>query len=348
MKAAPLRQPRGRRHRRGIGAAVAVLLTGVGLLIIRPSSIAAPQSTLLGLPPFKPIFNSLQEALAPRSTTAAKSSEVGTTNQDTPAAGATFGRPAFGADESPSGSNALPPGHAQIVAVRPGVTPGPAPADSAVLAPAGATSQALVANDPRVPVPPPPAFLAGMKSQELPAAPRATVAPPPPSPVPVDSGVLQTRCSTCGNTGGLVGEQGPPSGGAPCNCGSGDCVPGHKPGYACEAHTYAGRFLCGLYECIGCPDPCYDPKWLPIADSAFFVESVRPQTQQRVRWDSGFNLEFPDRAEFFWARADGHGKGPNPIADFFRKPGSTTVPGGIPGAGSLPSSVPGTQGERTI
>src|SRR5262249_7228220 len=30
------------------------------------------------------------------------------------------------------------------------------------------------------------------------------------------------------------------------------------------------------------------------------------------RWDSGQNLIFPDRNEYFWARADGRGKGPAP------------------------------------
>jgi hypothetical protein len=77
-----------------------------------------------------------------------------------------------------------------------------------------------------------------------------------------------------------------------------------------------GRFLCCLYQCLCCPDPCYEPRWIPIADSAFFVDSVRPQTQQRLRWDSAMHLPFPDRAEFFWARADGKGKGPSPPSPF--------------------------------
>jgi hypothetical protein len=50
-----------------------------------------------------------------------------------------------------------------------------------------------------------------------------------------------------------------------------------------------------------------------VADAAFFVDAVRPQTTQRLRWDSGVNLIFPDRSEFFWARADGSGKGPKPV-----------------------------------
>src|SRR5262249_37097162 len=34
----------------------------------------------------------------------------------------------------------------------------------------------------------------------------------------------------------------------------------------------------------------------------------------RIRYDSGLGLQFPDRAEYFWARADGKGKGPPPVA----------------------------------
>jgi hypothetical protein len=39
-----------------------------------------------------------------------------------------------------------------------------------------------------------------------------------------------------------------------------------------------------------------------LADAAFFVDAARPQTQMRLRWDSGFDLKQPDRAEYFWAR----------------------------------------------
>jgi len=75
-----------------------------------------------------------------------------------------------------------------------------------------------------------------------------------------------------------------------------------------------------LYECLGCPDPCYEPHWLPIADAAFYVDATRPQTQERLRWDDGFHLLFPDRSEYFFAEANGKGKGPQPLAPF-RGPG---------------------------
>jgi len=76
-----------------------------------------------------------------------------------------------------------------------------------------------------------------------------------------------------------------------------------------------GRYFCCLYECICCPDPCYQPRWTPISDSAFWVESARPQTQQRLRYEWGNNVRVPDRSEFFWARervqlVPGTGRGP--------------------------------------
>jgi hypothetical protein len=36
-------------------------------------------------------------------------------------------------------------------------------------------------------------------------------------------------------------------------------------------------------------------------------------TQMRLRGDFGWNLQFPDRSEWFWARDDGKGKGPGPV-----------------------------------
>lgn len=88
-----------------------------------------------------------------------------------------------------------------------------------------------------------------------------------------------------------------------CGCG---CTP-------CTADTRVGRFFCGLYNTICCPDPCYDPHWLALADSAFFTEAARPVTQSRLRWDAGINMVLPDRAEYFWARSGGGGMGPGAI-----------------------------------
>ena len=106
------------------------------------------------------------------------------------------------------------------------------------------------------------------------------------------------------------------------SCGDG-CVPGRRACDPCVARTRIGRFAYGLYHAICCPDPCYDPKWLAVADSAFFVEAARPQTQQRLRWDAGLDAILPDRAEYSWARADGQGKGPSPAAGFLAVRGLT-------------------------
>jgi hypothetical protein len=130
----------------------------------------------------------------------------------------------------------------------------------------------------------------------------------PPSPLPD----LPADPGWAAGGGGILGALFFPGEG--CGCGGSACVPGReKTCYPCDGKTVVGRFVCGVYECICCPDPCYDPRWKPLADSAFFVEAARPVTQQRFRWDHGQNLIFPDRSEYFWARADGNGKGPRPV-----------------------------------
>jgi hypothetical protein len=124
--------------------------------------------------------------------------------------------------------------------------------------------------------------------------------------------IQQAGCAGCGGGGGLLGPPGMPGLGGPGCCEGGACVFGQKPCAPCEGRTLLGRFLCGVYHCLCCPDPCYDPRWIPLADAAFFTEAVRPQTQQRLRWDAGLDLRLPDRAEFFWSRNDGRGRGPAP------------------------------------
>ena len=88
----------------------------------------------------------------------------------------------------------------------------------------------------------------------------------------VDGSVVPAGCASCSS--GLLGQ--PPaddfgvSGCASCGCSSG-CVPGRKPcDCCCDATDGPGRFFCGLYQCICCPDPCYEPHWVALADSSFF------------------------------------------------------------------------------
>lgn len=100
-------------------------------------------------------------------------------------------------------------------------------------------------------------------------------------------------------------------------CGEGPgCVPGRRPCQPCVGDSWLTRFGCALYGCICCPDPCYEGKWTPLADSALFCEAVRPITQTKLRWDSGNGFVFPDRNEYFWPRADGTGLGPKPKAPY--------------------------------
>lgn len=100
-------------------------------------------------------------------------------------------------------------------------------------------------------------------------------------------------------------------------CGGPGCYPGRKHCCSvCTARTRWGRFWCAIYETICCPDPCWDPTFLYIADSAFFVPGARPTTHVRFRWDAGFSMVFPDRAEYFWAQADGSGLGPQPVPPY--------------------------------
>jgi Putative MetA-pathway of phenol degradation len=127
-----------------------------------------------------------------------------------------------------------------------------------------------------------------------------------------EGGVVPAGCSHCG-----VGSDLPPlpivGGGG---CVDGCCVPGRTCDPCCGGGCGCfGRLLCGLNECLCCPDPCYEPHWIPVADSAFFVDAARPQTQMRFRWDNAFDFKNPDRAEFFWARFGQ--KGPSNVSRRF-------------------------------
>jgi hypothetical protein len=145
----------------------------------------------------------------------------------------------------------------------------------------------------------------------------------------VDPNVQQAGCAHCG---GLLRDDGPSAGGscADGSCAGGACRPGPSRCFCgqCNLEGPCGRIFCELYDCICCPDPCYAPHWMPIADSAFFVDAARPVTQLRLRWDNNWDVIQPDRAEFFWAQQHpkinqvgaGTGKGPAGIAsrvDYF-------------------------------
>lgn len=128
--------------------------------------------------------------------------------------------------------------------------------------------------------------------------------------------IQQTGCSSCG--GGLPPGDYIPGGcgdGGCCGCG-GNCIPGRKPCCAAcfDNDCFCGRFFNGVIQCLCCPDPCYEGHWIPVADSAFFVDAARPVNQMMLRYDDGNQFITPDRAEYFWGQEGVRGPKP-PIGD---------------------------------
>jgi hypothetical protein len=115
--------------------------------------------------------------------------------------------------------------------------------------------------------------------------PEAPGEPAPLAPIPEGFAFPEPSCLGCGGGCGGCGMCG----------GCQRCEP-------CVAHTRFGRFACGLYQAICCPDPCYEPRWTGIANAAFWVDSARPVTHTRLRWDASLDTVYPDRANFIWPR----------------------------------------------
>ncbi len=138
----------------------------------------------------------------------------------------------------------------------------------------------------------------------------------PPTTTILDSNVVQVGCPSCGDSGLLRNQSRFPRGCGSCGydgcapCGA--CVPGRDPCCCINHDSAIGRFWGGIHECLCCPDPCYEPRWVAAANNAFFVSAARPVTQTVFRWDFMRDYRLPDRAEYLWARADGNGKGPRP------------------------------------
>jgi len=99
---------------------------------------------------------------------------------------------------------------------------------------------------------------------------------------------------------GHLGDYGPTCG----SCGGMGCIPGRRPCEApyCPPQGFIGRFCANLYECLCCPDPCYQPTWVPEANASFFADYARPRTITRLRYDHGWGMQFPDRSEYFMAQ----------------------------------------------
>lgn len=136
------------------------------------------------------------------------------------------------------------------------------------------------------------------------------------APVTVGPDITPASCNSCGlpplqqvspgvygygkrYAGGGCGPDGCADGDP--GCGEAGCVPGRSPCVTCEGHNRVGRLFCAFHNALCCPDPCYEPRWVDAANAAFFVDSARPYSMTRLRWDAGRNMIQPDRAEYFWA-----------------------------------------------
>lgn len=143
--------------------------------------------------------------------------------------------------------------------------------------------------------------------------------------------VTQTAgCASCGNRyfGGGGTAMGAP-GGEYTDYGVGDCArcsgvnacgqcvaccyPGANRCYPCNETSTWGRLMGIMYECLCCPDPCYElsgPHWVPAANAAWFLDHARPRGQTRLRATVGYELKTPDAALYFFAQSNGSGLGP--------------------------------------
>ncbi|MBV8309065.1 MAG: hypothetical protein JO344_01575 [Planctomycetaceae bacterium] len=113
-----------------------------------------------------------------------------------------------------------------------------------------------------------------------------------------DGQVEKSACATCG---GFHGHLDGHVFTCQAGCASGNCIPGRPP---CnlplnECDTVVGSFLTNLYQCICCPDPCYEPKWEPAAYASLFADYARPRTVTRLRYDNLEDMTQPDRNQFW-------------------------------------------------
>ena len=145
------------------------------------------------------------------------------------------------------------------------------------------------------------AFGAHAESPVLPAPEHSTK--PSAAQTVLDPNVVPAGCASCGggygSTGGLPG----------CNscmgvgCDGPRCVPGRMECCeTCEADSMFGRLCCGLKGGFCCPDPCYQPCYIPAANAAFFVDSAKPVSQMTLRWDAGRTGSTADRGEYFFGK----------------------------------------------
>jgi len=123
-----------------------------------------------------------------------------------------------------------------------------------------------------------------------------------------DGGLFPSNVPVNGAGPGIYGYGRRGGGDSTCNlgctdagCGENGCVPGRAPCTTCVGCGPVTRLACAFRNAFNCPDPCYEPKWIAAQNASIFLESARPLTQTRFRWDAGRNMNTPDRAQFFWS-----------------------------------------------
>lgn len=126
-----------------------------------------------------------------------------------------------------------------------------------------------------------------------------------PESILMDPGVQLAGCTRCGQ----LGDPGSLDFGY---CATGRCTPGRAMCYPYVGDSLFQRMSSLIYQCLSCPDPCYEPVWNPLANAGL-MDSPRPQTMMRLRYDHYSNVTTPDRAGFFWADGSGKGLGPKPL-----------------------------------
>lgn len=140
----------------------------------------------------------------------------------------------------------------------------------------------------------------------------------------IDAGqVTQAGCIGCGlGGGGVDGDKlfpyqsaTRPLGCTGCagalGCGCGGCGgPGCVPGRIdccepCDKSGPLGRLCCGLHAALCCPDPCYEPCFIPAANAGFYLDSAKPVTQTRFRYDAIIGGNAPTQGGYFWGSGAG-------------------------------------------
>ncbi|HKI19111.1 MAG TPA: hypothetical protein VKA15_14585, partial [Isosphaeraceae bacterium] len=114
-----------------------------------------------------------------------------------------------------------------------------------------------------------------------------------------DAQVEQTACASCGGFHGS--SDGVALHDSLGGCANGTCIPGRQACYPPphDSDTVVGAFLSNLYQCLCCPDPCYQPRWEPAANASFFADYARPRTVTRIRYDNLNDMRTPDRNQYF-------------------------------------------------